>query len=48
MANSDPKNQTTQQNQQVKRPNETGSIHLQAHIKIHDPVTKKVYLEGRA
>jgi len=30
-----------------KRPNETGSISVQAHLKIFDPATKKTYVEGR-
>jgi hypothetical protein len=31
-----------------KSPNDTGSISVQGFIKIHDPVTKKVYVEKRA
>jgi hypothetical protein len=30
------------------KPNEHGSIVVQAHFKIFDPQTKKVYVEGRA
>lgn len=30
------------------RPNESGTIAVQAHMKIFDPVTKQVYVEGRA
>lgn len=30
------------------KPNEHGSIIVQAHMKIYDPKTKKVYVEGRA
>ena len=46
----------TQQNQQIetkkeekpRRPNETGSISVQAHMRIFDPKTQKTYVEGRA
>ena len=30
-----------------KKPNETGSISVQAHLKIFDPTTKTTYVEGR-
>jgi hypothetical protein len=30
------------------RPNETGSISVQAHMRIFDPATQKTYVEGRA
>jgi hypothetical protein len=30
-----------------KKPNETGSISVQAHLKIFDPATKRTYVEGR-
>lgn len=30
------------------RPNETGSVTVEAFLKISDPKTQKVYLEGRA
>jgi hypothetical protein len=30
-----------------KKPNETGAISVQAHLKIFDPETKKTYVEGR-
>jgi hypothetical protein len=35
---------------QVKptRPNETGTISVQAHMRIFDPKTQKTYVEGRA
>jgi hypothetical protein len=32
----------------AKRPNETGSISVQGHVKIFDPNTKKVFVEKRA
>lgn len=32
----------------ARRPNEHGSIVVQAHMKIFDPQTKRVYVEGRA
>lgn len=31
-----------------KRPNETGSITVEGHIRIFDPKTKDVYVEKRA
>lgn len=31
-----------------RRPNDTGSVVVQAHMKIFDPVTKQVFVEGRA
>ena len=30
------------------RPNETGGIHYEDHIKIFDPETQEIYVEGRA
>jgi hypothetical protein len=40
----DPKTAPTQS----RRPNETGSISVQAHMRIFDPKTQKTYVEGRA
>ena len=31
-----------------RRPNEQGTVTVQAHMRIFDPKTKKVYVEGRA
>jgi hypothetical protein len=31
----------------AKKPNELGSISVQAHLKIFDPKTQKVHMEGR-
>jgi hypothetical protein len=31
-----------------RKPNDQGKIIVQAHIKIHDPETKTVFVEGRA
>lgn len=31
-----------------RKPNETGSISVQAHMRIFDPKTQKTYVEGRA
>lgn len=31
-----------------RRPNETGTISVQAHMRIFDPKTQKTYVEGRA
>lgn len=30
------------------RPNEQGTVSVQAHIRIFDPKTQKTYMEGRA
>ena len=30
------------------KPNENGSISVQAHMRIYDPKTQKTYVEGRA
>lgn len=32
----------------ARRPNETGSISVQGHVKIFDPNTKQVFVEKRA
>jgi hypothetical protein len=32
----------------VRRPNEQGTISVQAHMRIFDPKTQKTYVEGRA
>jgi hypothetical protein len=46
------KNQTTKQTVTEKttqrRPNETGTISVQGHIRISDPQTKQVFVEKRA
>jgi hypothetical protein len=34
--------------QKPKKPNETGSISVQAHMRIFDPKTNKTIVEGRA
>ena len=49
MANT-PQDQNKQQTQQPvpRRPNETGTISVQAHMRIFDPKTQKTYVEGRA
>jgi hypothetical protein len=31
-----------------KRPNETGSIQVEGHVRIFDPASKEVYVEKRA
>jgi hypothetical protein len=31
-----------------RKPNDTGSVIVQAHMKIFDPVNKQVFVEGRA
>jgi hypothetical protein len=49
MANT-PQDQNKPQAQQPapRRPNETGTISVQAHMRIFDPKTQKTYVEGRA
>ena len=42
-----PKTEQIQKNP-VKRPNETGSVYIEAHIKIFDPNTNDVLVEKRA
>ena len=37
-----------QKQPQPKRPNEQGSFSVEAHVRIFDPKTREVYLEGRA
>jgi hypothetical protein len=41
-------NQQQKAAQQPRRPNESGTISVEAHMKIFDPNTQKVYVEGRA
>jgi hypothetical protein len=50
MSNTTPKQSTEAQPKptQPRRPNETGSISVQAHMRIFDPKTQKTYVEGRA
>lgn len=31
-----------------RRPNEQGTVSVQAHVRIFDPNNKKVFVEGRA
>jgi len=31
-----------------KRPNETGSISVEGHVRIFDPASKEIYVEKRA
>ena len=31
-----------------KRPNDSGKVHVDEFVRIHDPNTKQVYHEGRA
>ena len=42
-------NQSAQQPKPAqKRPNETGSISVEGHVRIFDPMTKQVFVEKRA
>jgi hypothetical protein len=43
-----PQNEQQKSQAQPRRPNETGSISVQAHMRIFDPKTQKTYVEGRA
>lgn len=40
--------QTNNNQQQPSRPNEKGTISVQAHMRIFDPKTQKTFVEGRA
>lgn len=50
MTQKDIKNTTveTPSNNMPKRPNETGSVHVEGFIKIFDPSTKETFVEKRA
>lgn len=41
-------NNPVEQQPATKKPNETGSISVQAHMRIFDPATNKTIVEGRA
>ena len=44
-----PVNANPEQTQpQPKRPNEQGSFSVEAHVRVFDPKTREVYMEGRA
>ena len=48
MKNQDNKNQVNMtEKQPKKKPNEQGSVRIQGHIKIFDPITKEVYIDKR-
>jgi hypothetical protein len=42
-----PNNQDQPTDTPQARPNETGGFHFEGHIKIHDPVTKEVFVDKR-
>jgi len=42
-----PNNQDQQTVSPQARPNETGGFHFEGHIKIHDPVTKEIFVDKR-
>ena len=52
MLNIQPKQSVQQPVQQPKnterKPNDLGTVSVQAHMKIFDPATKQVFVEGRA
>jgi hypothetical protein len=41
-------NQENSEVEKKKQPDEQGGIHLQSHIKIFDPETTEVFVNGRA
>ena len=41
-------NESVKTADQPKRPNETGTISVQAHVRIFDPATKEIFVEKRA
>ena len=49
MTNTQPTPSTdTDKKSQPARPNEQGAIVVQSHMRIFDPVSKQIYVEGRA
>lgn len=50
--NMNEKQQENQQDQTVvdkhKQPDDTGGFYLQGHVKIFDPETQEIFLQGRA
>jgi hypothetical protein len=49
MNNNNGNNQSAQQPKTpAARPNETGSISVEGHVRIFDPATKQVFVEKRA
>lgn len=55
MQNIDPKqpvvaqvNTKPEQRSNERRPNDQGTVTVQAHMKIFDPNSKQIYVEGRA
>jgi hypothetical protein len=46
--NNMPQNQENNIPAQESRPNETGGIHFEGHIKIWDPESAEVYIDKRA
>jgi hypothetical protein len=48
MNNNNGNNQSAQQPKTPARPNETGSISVEGHVRIFDPATKQVFVEKRA
>lgn len=43
-----PANAQAKPSETPRRPNECGSIRVEAHLRIFDPQTRRVYVEGRA
>lgn len=46
--NSNQQQENLAQKQPEKRPNDTGSISVEGHVRIFDPATKEVFVEKRA
>mgnify|MGYP003353653990 FL=1 len=48
LPNGNPMPAKTEPNSVERKPNDAGSVIVQAHMKIFDPVNKQVFVEGRA
>jgi hypothetical protein len=48
MSNTESKKPVLEAPPAKNRPNEQGTIHVQAHVRIFDPNTQRVFVEGRA
>ena len=48
MSNTDQKQPAQQAQPKPRKPNENGTVSVQAHMRIFDPKTQKTYVEGRA
>lgn len=48
MAINEPKSNTGPAQNQQRRPNEAGTVQVEAHMRIFDPQTGRTLVEGRA